>query len=227
MGRKAKVIFEKKLYAVKDYLEGRKSEGQIAKENNVVKASVKQWISLYQSMGESGLITSSKNNCYSEELIYAAVEEYLSGTASQLDICKKYSIRSRSQLSCWALKYNGHEKIKSSGTGGRSIMTKGRNTTFEERIEIVKYGIEHNRNYNETAQKFKVSYQQVRSWIVKYCESGVDSLLDRRGKSKSAGELTDLDRSKAHNKLLEAKNKWLEMENELLKKIEEIERGRL
>lgn len=226
MVRKSKITFEQKLSAVKDYLEGRKSLGQIAKEYNVRKPSVHQWIAAYQSIGESGIITSSKNTAYSKELKYAAVEEYLLCTASKQDICKKYNIRSKTQLSNWILKYNGHEMIKSSGTGGTSIMTKGRATTFEERVEIVKYCIEHNRDYNETAEKYKVSYQQVRSWTVKYDESGIDALVDRRGKRKAEGELSELERLKAQNKLLEAKNRRLEMENEVLKKLEEIERRR-
>lgn len=226
MGRKAKISFEQKLSAVKDYLEGRKSQGQLARELDVAKSSVQKWINLYNSMGENWLITSSKNIAYSEEVKYVAVQEYLQGTASLLDICKKYSIRSHSQLSNWILKYNSHEKLKSSGLGGKSIMTKGRITTFEERIEIVKYCIEHNRNYNETAENYKVSYQQVRSWVTKYDELGVDALLDRRGKRKAEGELTELERLKAQNKLLEARNKRLEMENELLKKLEELERRR-
>ncbi len=226
MVRKSKVTFEQKLSAVKEYLEGRKSQGQIGRELNVSKPSVYQWIAAYQSMGESGLITSSKNATYSKELKYTAVEAYLLGTASQQDICKKYNIRSKTQLSNWILKYNGHEKIKSSGTGGMSVMTKGRNTTFEERVEIVKYCIEHNRNFNETVEKYKVSYQQVRSWAVKYDESGVDALVDRRGKRKTDNQLTELDKLKAQMKLLEARNKRLEMENEVLKKLEELERGR-
>lgn len=226
MGRKGKVQFEQKLSAVKDYIEGRKSQRQLAKEYNVSKMSVVNWISLYKSMGEIGLITSTKNVSYSEEVKYAAVQEYLQGTASQLDICRKYNIRSITQLSNWILKYNSHEKLKSSGSGGKTIMTKGRITTFEERVEIVKYCIEHDRNYNETSEKYKVSYQQVRSWTVKYDESGVDALLDRRGKRKAEDELTELEKLKAENKLLEARNRRLEMENELLKKIEEIGRGR-
>lgn len=226
MGRKAKISFEQKLSAVKDYLEGRKSQIQLSKELDVAKISVQKWISFYSSMGESGLIPSPKNVAYSEELKYAAVKEYLQGTVSLLDVCKKYNIRSFAQLSNWILKYNSHEKLKSSGSGGRIIMTKGRITTFEDRIEIVKYCIEHDRNYNETAEKYKVSYQQVRSWTIKYDELGVDALLDRRGKRKAEGQLTELERLKAQNKLLEAKNKRLEMENELLKKLEEIERGR-
>lgn len=226
MERKSKITFEEKLSAVKDYIEGRKSHRQLAREYTVAKTSVVKWVSLYKSMGEAGLITLTKNVSYSEALKYAAVQEYIQGTASKLDICRKYNIRSVTQLSNWILKYNSHEKLKSSGSGGRKIMTKGRITTFEERIEIVKYCIEHDRNYNETAEKYKVSYQQIRSWTVKYDEFGIDALLDRRGKRKTEGELTELERLKAQNKLLEARNKRLEMENELLKKLEELERGR-
>ncbi|MBL4936275.1 hypothetical protein JK636_10935 [Clostridium sp. YIM B02515] len=50
---------------------------------------MKLWIPLYNSMGEVGLITSNKNVSYSEEVRYAAVQKYLQGTASKLDICKK------------------------------------------------------------------------------------------------------------------------------------------
>jgi transposase len=49
MVRKAKISFEQKLSAVKDYLEGRKSLDQLANEHNVAKSSVKQWISVYNS----------------------------------------------------------------------------------------------------------------------------------------------------------------------------------
>ena len=46
------------------------------------------------------------------------------------------------------MKYNSHDKE----TGGRAIMTKGRKTTFEERVEIVQYCIKHSHNYSETAK---------------------------------------------------------------------------
>ena len=79
------------------------------------------------------------------------------------------------------MKYNGHEKLKDSGTGGTLIMTKGRKTTFEERVEIVQYCIKHNHNYAETAEKFNISYQQARNYTVKYEEKGVEGHQDRRG----------------------------------------------
>lgn len=38
-------------------------------------------------------------------------------------------------------------------------MTKGRKTTYEERVDIVKYCIEYQHNYSETAEHFQVSYR--------------------------------------------------------------------
>lgn len=225
MGRKSKISFEDKCKAVDDFLNNKRGVNELAREYQVNPSSVLKWISNYQSMGIEGLRTVSTNAAYSEELKLLAIQEYLSGQGSQQDICKKYAIRSKKQLQDWIFKYNNHEKIKSSRTGGKSIMIKGRLTTFDERIEIVKYCIEHNKNYNETAEKYHVSYQQVRSWTLKHEESGVDALTDNRGKRKLEDQLTELERLKAQNKLLEAKNKRLEMENELLKKLEELERG--
>lgn len=71
-----------------------------------------------------------------------------------MEICKRYGIKSTYQLRNWILKYNGHETLKTSGTGGTPIVTKGRATTYNERVEIVKYCIEHQNNYAETAQEF-------------------------------------------------------------------------
>ncbi|MBL4936276.1 helix-turn-helix domain-containing protein [Clostridium sp. YIM B02515] len=87
------------------------------------------------------------------------------------------------------MKYNSHGKLKPSGSVEKAIMTKGHITTFEERIEIVKYCIESDRNYNEIAEKYKVSYQQVRSWTVKYTEFGIDALLDRGENEKPKASL--------------------------------------
>ncbi|MDT2257576.1 helix-turn-helix domain-containing protein [Paenibacillus larvae] len=58
-------------------------------------------------------------------------------------------------------------------------MTKGRTTTYDERVEIVRFCIEHQHNYVtwHAADKFQVSYQQVYSWTNKYLTSGVDALF--------------------------------------------------
>lgn len=69
-----------------------------------------EWIALYQSLGEDGLITTSKNTVYSAALKANAVSYYLSGKGSYADICKKYQIPV--QLRNWIMKYNDHEELK-------------------------------------------------------------------------------------------------------------------
>jgi len=225
MGRKARFSAEIKINAVKNYLSGKKSQNQIAKDLNIHLSTIKGWLSSYKTLGVSGVTTTSKNIGYPELLKKEAVIDYLSGNFSQYEVCEKHGIRSRTQLRKWIKQYNGHKEIKSSETKGDSFMTKGRATTFGEKIEIIKYCIENDRNYYETSKKFQVSYQQVRSWTIKFDTSGIDALVDRRGKRKPEGKLTELERLKTHNKLLGAQNRRLEMENEILKKLEEMERG--
>ena len=103
-------------------------------------------------------------------------------------------------------------------------MTKGRNTTLEERIEIVGFCIESGRDYAKAIEKYGISYQQIYSWIKKYEELGPEGLTDRRGKRKDEASMTELEKLQAKNKLLEAEKKDLQMEVELLKKVWELER---
>ena len=105
-------------------------------------------------------------------------------------------------------------------------MTQGRKTSYEERVEIVQYCIEQQNNYVETARKYKVSYQQVYSWTTKFETQGVEALQDKRGKRKPLAKMSEVEKLKAENKLLEAKNKRQQMEIDFLKKLEEMERRR-
>lgn len=226
MGRKSKIPGFQKIEVIEKYLRGEDSLNNLAQELDISWASAKQWLQTYLSIGPDGLLETSKNSVYTKDFKNTVVNDYLSSNASLMDICKKYSIKSTSQLRKWILKYNSHEELKSSGTGGTKIMTKGRKTTYEERIDIVKYCIEHQNNYAETAEHFQVSYQQVYSWVIKYEKGGVESLQDKRGRRKSAEEMSELEKLKAENKLLQAENKRKEMELDFLKKLKEIERGR-
>jgi len=226
MGRRFSVTYEERLNAIKKYLQHEDSLKHLAKILKVSYRTMKQWLTTYQSLGPEGLMETARNMHYSSELKEAAVNDYLSGVGSYMDLCKKYGIKSTRQLQNWVSKYNGHEKLKSSGTGGVPIMTKGRKTSYEEKVEIVKYCIEQQNNYAETAQKYQVSYQQVYSWTAKYETDGVEALQDRRGKRTSIDAMPEAEKLRAQNKLLEAKNKRQQIEIDFLKKFDEIERRR-
>lgn len=60
----------------------------------------------------------------------------------------------------------------------------------------------------------------------KYEEYGSESLLDKRGNRKHLEELSETEKLAAQLKLLEAENNRLKMENDYLKKLDEIERRR-
>ena len=224
MGR-TKYDAETIITAVKDYLTGNSSKEAIAKKLGVSWWSIDSWVANYQSMGESAFLGNG-NQHYSKELKEQAVKDYLSGDGSLLEICKKHKIKSTRQLRSWIKKYNGHEELKASGTGGTSIMTKGRKTSFDERVEIVQYCISHDHNYAETAAKYNVSYQQARSYTVKYEANGIEALRDRRGRKKPLDEMSELEKLRAENRILRAEKEQAEMEASFLKKLDEIERRR-
>lgn len=65
-------------------------------------------------------------------------------------------------------------------------MKQGRETTLNERIEIVKECIVCGKNYGKMALKYQVSYQQVRTWTLRFEAMGETGLEDRRGKRKKS-----------------------------------------
>lgn len=221
----SKITAEDKIYYCEQYLAKKMTQGQIAKLANVKKSSVYKWIIKFESMGSAAFLKKG-NKKYSAELKLLAVNDYLAGADSMYGICRKYGIHSHAQLSRWILKYNNLEELKASGTGGYTIMTKGRKTTFNERIEIVQYCIAHAHNYAETATKYQISYQQARSYTVKYKSGGIKALQDNRGKRKAEDQMSELERLRAENKILKAEKEQVLMEMLFLKKLEEIERRR-
>ena len=104
-------------------------------------------------------------------------------------------------------------------------MKESRPTTVEERIQIAKDCIANGGNYGETALKYKVSYQQVYQWTKKFKEMGAAGLEDRRGKRlkdqtpRTREEELEIEVAKLKHELYMA-----QMERDLLKKLDEIER---
>ena len=226
MGRNG-VSYEKKLEAVEKYKRGKGSLESIAKEYGVAQSGMRRWLANYEAMGAAGLAPKSTNSSYSAEHKRAAVEGYLRGEGSYMEICKRYSIRSNTQLRNWIKAYNGYNELLATGGRERGIyMTKGRTTTLDERIEIVSHCISNGKDYAATIEKHGVSYQQIYSWVNKYEEKGIDGLIDKRGKRKPFDEMNEVERLSAENRMLQAENKRKDMEIAVLKKVQEIGRRR-
>lgn len=215
-----------KIQAVKEYLSGMGSCGSIAKKYGVGETPFRKWLAKYHTFGESAFIRTGHNASYSAEFKQEVVDSYLSGAGSYRELAIKFKIPSPDTVRTWVLKYNGHEELKASGTGGNTIMTKGRKTTFDERTEIVQYCIAHGHNYRETAEKYEISYQQARNYTLKYENDGVEGLQDKRGRRKSENEMSELEKLRAENQILRAQKEHAEMEANFLKKLKEIERRR-
>lgn len=98
-----------------------------------------------------------------------------------------------------------------------------RKTTLKERNEIVKYCIEHNRDYKGTATAYDVSYAQVYSWVRKFDANGEDALVDKRGHHKTDDELDELERLRRENLRLKRQLQERDRAVELLKKVRELE----
>lgn len=225
MPKKEKIRAEEKIRIVKAYINGAISQSAAAEELGVHKSVVDDWVRLYQVEGIEAFLPRKGSRRYDPTVKESAVKDYLSGKGSLREICRIYNIRSTRQLRDWIMVYNGHEDFKKQ-TGG-SCMTKGRETTQAERIAVAKACIANGKNYGEAAIQYNVSYQQARSWTLKYIDGGKEALEDRRGRRKKDQQpRTELEQAQIKIEQLKHKMTMLEMENHLLKKLEEIERRR-
>ena len=227
MSRRSKLTDEERISAVQEYLNGEGSYRSIARKYGVDHKLLRVLVGRAQTEGIESIKIRHVNRKYTVETKLAAVQEYLAGKGSQLDICKKYHITDNNLLIQWIKCYNnGKDFKKERRRSERGItMKKGRKTTQEERVEIVAFCIENGKDYGLTMEKYGVSYQQIYLWVRKYEEKGIDGLIDRRGKAKPEEELTEADRLRMENKILQAKLKDKEMELKLVKKLIELEGG--
>ena len=221
---RSKVTAEERAEAAKACAEGHISQCEAARRLHVDESSVREWVARYKANGPSAFFESGHNAVYSEELKLLAVKEYLDGKGSIHHIAAKYGLHSTSQLRNWIKVYNSGKNFGHKMSGG-SRMKQGRETTQEERIAIAKDCLETGRNYGETALKYKVSYQQVYTWVKKFCELGEAGLEDRRGKRTVSQEpRSELEEMKIKMAQLEHELYMTRMERDLLKKLDEIER---
>lgn len=225
MSKRIMALEGKQISILQEYIKGNISLAEASKQCGVSDRTIARWRVRYESEGTAGFLPRERNRKYSPELKEEAVKAYLAGHGSALEICKQYKILDERQLRNWIKVYNGHKDFKEQ-TGG-SRMTKGRETTQAERIAVAKACIANGKNYGEVAIAYNVSYQQARSWTLKYIEGGEAALEDRRWQRKKDQQpRTELEQAQIEIEQLKHKLRMMEIENHLLKKLEEIERRR-
>ena len=227
MPHKQKAVAEEKTRVVRKCLAGRMGQSEAAHLLRVDVSTIRKWMHQYKAEGPSAFLPHERNRVYTPELKTQAVLSYLNGEGSLMDICCKHKIRSTRQLRNWLKVYNAHGAFCSiKHSGGGSYMSKGRETTLEERVQIAKDSLASGKNYGEMAKKYNVSYQQARSWTLHYEELGEAGLEDRRGKrKKDQTPRTELEKAQIEIERLKHQLYMAEMERDLLKKLNELERG--
>jgi len=104
MERKEKVTAKQKEKAVKDYLSGKYTLREVAKQYQVHHSNISKWIMLYQNWGEEGLKRPMHNRRYSDEFKEEVVQAYLTNNYSLYDLCRKYKLRNFSVIQSWVTK---------------------------------------------------------------------------------------------------------------------------
>ena len=156
MSEREKQKPEEKVKIVIKYIAGEVSMSEAAAEGGVDRKTLQRWIMQYELEGAAAFLPNRRNHAYSPELKLQAVQEYLSGKGSQAELSKKYGLRDRRQLRNWLKVYNAHGDFNSrKNSGGGSYMKQGRDTTQEERIQIVKDCLASGKDYGEMALKLQ------------------------------------------------------------------------
>lgn len=216
---------EQKASIAQEYLDGAGSSIELARKYKVDNYTIRRWAHRYEERGILAFLKKNGNAQYTAKFKISCVELYLQGKMSMEEIVVKYNISSDSVLQNWILRYNANRELKDYNPKKGVYMAEARReTTIEERKEIVKYCLEHNRNYKETASLYNVSYGQVYSWIKKYDTNGENGLADKRGHRKKDDEVDELEKLRRENIRLKRQLEEKDMVVELLKKVKELER---
>ena len=225
MSQRRKMSIDEKIKIAQACLSNKIGISEAAQRTGADRETVKSWINVYENEGIEGF-THIRNRTYEPKLKVAAVTDYLRGGGSVQTICRKYGIRGTHTFRNWVKVYNAHGDLDSvKHSVGGSYMKQGRETTQEERLAIVKDCLASGKNYGEMALKYKVSYQQVRTWTLRFEELGEAWLEDRRGKrKKDQTPRTELEAAQIEIERLKHQLYMAEMERKLLKKLDEIER---
>ena len=220
MSKKVKVSPNLKEFLVLKFKELNISLSQFCRIYNVERTAIIRWSIKYEFGGKEALFEITTRTTYSAYTLINSVKDYLSGNFSMLDIVKKYNLSGDSVLRNWLKWYNTPKwNVKVEEFMAREKISK----SFK--LSLVLQVLQQNLAVKEVASSNSISEGQLRDWIRKYKAFGEEALEDNRGNKKSEEFLSTEEILKRKNKELEEKNRRLEAELLLLKKLMELEGG--
>ena len=178
MSKKSRISFEIKIKYVQNYLAGKISISDVCKELNITRWAFYLWITKYDSSGAEGLCQTSQNTKYPKEIKNFAVEDYLLGRGTLLDICKKYNISSEYVLRNWIKLYNTNKELKDYDPKPEVYMADTLKVSKEKKIEIIKYCIDNNNYYKVIKREDKAGFYDLISTDENAIENGENSGID-------------------------------------------------
>ena len=225
---KIKFDLETKIKACKEYEKGKKSFEEIGKEINAGKTTVTEWYEKYRDKGPQSLKYRTSKRSFSKEFKMNIIEEYLTGNYTYQQLGHKYDI-SHSTVSKWVnMWYNGIE-LKDTKQKREDNSMKANQKTYHERIEIVKWVLNNNKNYKKAAEIYNLNYALIYKWTQTFLKEGEEGLKYKKRGPKFKTEidttkLTDTEKLKYELEKEKEIRKRLELELEILKKKEAVEK---
>ncbi len=118
----AKYSQQFKLEVVQNYLSNKNDDGfrKTANKYKLDRATIRQWVAIYQTLGEDGLKPQSHRITYSTEFKLKVVLKILNDGLSLIDALRFFKLKEVGTLSTWLRKYQAH------GIDGLKSKPKGR-----------------------------------------------------------------------------------------------------
>lgn len=142
MGRVRKHSVETIVQGCVDYLEGRGSFKSLANQLNVGEKAIRLWVLTYKKYGQEAFIHKPRNRSYTQEFKEKVAHEYIQGKGAFIHLAAEYNLSEETIRKWVQVHYNGGEQ-KAYDPKGEVYTMKSRKTTLTERIEIVRWVLDH------------------------------------------------------------------------------------
>lgn len=181
-----------------------------------------KYVQRYRRHGVEGIRYRKNNRRYTKEFKQKVVSEHLRMGYGFSYLAAKYNIPSETTVNNWIKRYTEGKENESYSPNSEVYHMTSAKKTYEEKLKIVEDYISNRLTYQEAAEKHQVNYNNIYSWVNKYKKHGPKGLEDNRGRGKPLELQTTEERLNTEVETLKARNKWLEMENDALKKRRKI-----